>query len=100
MEVSCDTCAYWADDGDGSGECRRHAPRPRPTDEVTHWPSTLPDDWCGDWEDGEPICGCDDDEACEICEPDATDPALDEAFTAIVQQFHERRRWWQKGRNQ
>lgn len=96
IDIACETCAYWAaQEGDDAGECRRHSPRPRPTEEAAHWPITEPDDWCGEWEDGEPMCGCDEDEACPICEPDAEPAAIDEAFQAIVANLT-RRRWWHR----
>ena len=58
---SCSKCRFWcgeADtlDGEGRGECRRYAPRPEfeyvegsGMSYTTHWPGTLPDDWCGEF---------------------------------------------------
>jgi len=39
----CASCLYWSEP-----ECRRHAPRPEDGRNAL-WPSTHPNDWCGEW---------------------------------------------------
>lgn len=67
----CETCRFWNADGPASEhpgyadlrECRRHAPVPvqlgnialsirleSSTGSECGWPTTAPDDWCGEWE--------------------------------------------------
>jgi len=49
-ERACLTCVYWqSDKAKKKGTCRRYAPRPG--DEAI-WPSTLYNDWCGEYDDG------------------------------------------------
>ncbi len=56
----CVNCAYWDPTSPTHGRCRRHAPTvpPRPdsdgTGSFTSWPSTLAEDWCGEWESRDP----------------------------------------------
>lgn len=40
---TCGTCAFFEDDGEGTGTCRRHAP------ERMGWPDTDMNQRCGDW---------------------------------------------------
>jgi len=39
----CANCLYWREP-----ECRRHAPHPENGSHAL-WPSTCPQDWCGEW---------------------------------------------------
>lgn len=57
--ILCRDCRYWSkrDRPRGhvldSGECRRHQPSPRTTEnghDYREWPITHEDDWCGDAE--------------------------------------------------
>ncbi len=67
--ATCAGCRYCADgaDGEGQGECRRHAPRPLMSGQlspasgllydaperdvyVTQWPSVHYAEWCGEFE--------------------------------------------------
>jgi hypothetical protein len=56
--TKCATCVFWgASDWGGDGRCRRYAPH----GEVSVWPMTAADDWCGDWEgEGEIVLKIDD----------------------------------------
>ncbi len=53
MIEQCDKCRFWAPGG--LEECRRYAPRPREmtaaesTGIAPVWPTTLADDWCGEF---------------------------------------------------
>jgi len=54
---ACQECACWNRLGDTQvGECRRHAPRPYPTEDDTdetefaNWPITYLDAWCGEYQ--------------------------------------------------
>ena len=50
---TCSSCKFWKQfEGGENGECRRHSPRPKSNREitVTEWPETVPDDWCGDYQ--------------------------------------------------
>lgn len=57
MDNECASCFYFTNDGrdDGSGLCRRYAPRPISDDLVklgNHpitWPEVEVDDWCGEF---------------------------------------------------
>lgn len=97
-EMSCDRCAWWEGLGDGIGQCRRYAPRPRTSHADVVWPITEEHEFCGEFEDSEPMCACDDDETCAIC----ADERVDEVFEAIVDGLTQqpRRRWWHKRRGQ
>ena len=70
MSKICRHCKFWAggdrDEGwdTGVGECRRHAPTGAPSvtyagmlGNVTYegWTKTYAVDWCGDFEEGEPL---------------------------------------------
>lgn len=44
--ICCATCGYWSDEG----ECRRLAPIYVENLAKTVWPTTLPADWCGEWD--------------------------------------------------
>ena len=56
---SCVNCVYWDRHSPAEGKCRRHAPvaalcpRNRESDSTAVWPSTLPEDWCGEWQSRE-----------------------------------------------
>ena len=91
----CCTCQWWADLGDGIGQCRRYAPRPRSSTDQVVWPVTEEYDFCGEWEDDTPMCGCDDDEMCAICGEDDTDTEFD-AIIAELTAPPARRRWWKR----
>lgn len=100
-DIDCGTCGYWAafGDGDGTGNCRRYAPRPRNNEQDAAWPITKDSDWCGEWSDPDDSCDCDDDEACETCEPDAVFVDIDAAFEQLVSRIDSDnsprpRRWW------
>jgi len=67
VEKNCDNCRYYSADGQGEGDCRKHAPQPcavrdrsgRDADNVrivSWWPRVMHSDWCGDYE---PIDGRD-----------------------------------------
>lgn len=53
---SCVGCIHWEPCSSTEGKCRRHAPaaalcpRTRESDSTAVWPSTLPEDWCGEWQ--------------------------------------------------
>ena len=49
-DVSCVSCAFYQNDAEGDGYCRRHSPLPSPKEEISRWPVTTADDWCGDYE--------------------------------------------------
>lgn len=91
----CANCAYWADLGDGIGQCRRYAPRPRSITDTVVWPITEEHDYCGEFE--EQGCCCDDDETCAVCGDDDTDDRFD-AIIAELTAPPARRRWWARGR--
>jgi len=45
----CNTCHFWWDDRDGEiGVCRARPPQ-RVDQDVTAWPQTGKNDWCGSW---------------------------------------------------
>lgn len=93
-DQSCDTCTHWAALDDEIGQCRRHAPRPRPSTDDIRWPVTDSDDWCGEWE---PVdCDCDDDEVCGICGPDPVDATFEQLVGTLIAQ--PKRRWWRRHR--
>lgn len=97
QDAACGTCCYWSQLGDGIGQCRRYAPRPRITtgnDQVT-WPITEEYEFCGEWEDGQQFCDCDDDETCAVCGDDDTDDRFD-AIIAELTAPPARRRWWRR----
>ena len=50
---TCSTCMFWkqVERYKDRGECRRHGPRPSARSFWTAWPTTLPEDWCGDYEE-------------------------------------------------
>lgn len=68
-EKTCENCRYFAPEGSGAGECRRHAPAPaavrhsRGREDNTigiegWWPNVSDGDWCGEFEQyDEPING-------------------------------------------
>jgi len=93
---TCAHCAWWAElGGDGIGQCRRYAPRPRTSTDQVVWPITEQYEYCGEFEDGEPFCTCDDDETCAVCGDDDTD----DQFDAIIAELTAppRRRWlWRR----
>ena len=89
----CANCAYWADLGDGIGQCRRYAPRPRTSTDQVVWPITEEHDYCGEFE--EQGCWCDDDETCAVCGDDDTDDRFD-AIIAELTAPPARRRWWNR----
>lgn len=94
QDNGCGTCAYWSELGDGIGQCRRYAPRPRTGTDQVVWPVTEEFEFCGEWEDSDYPCDCDDDETCPTC----TD--IDTEFDAIVGNLLDtpRRRWWARWR--
>lgn len=52
---NCENCRFWVpineQDAEGTGECRRHAPRPSADySRCGIWPSTEQDSWCGEHE--------------------------------------------------
>jgi hypothetical protein len=63
VEENCETCRFWMEYRDGSewGECRKNAPSPMvlPAGSdipdkcsfkfVTWFPTTMRDEWCGEW---------------------------------------------------
>lgn len=59
VKQSCETCRFWEawecyEDSPITGDCRRYAPRPyrrdgRSSIDMTNWPNTSHDDWCGEW---------------------------------------------------
>jgi hypothetical protein len=96
-EQTCTSCAWWADLGDSIGQCRRHAPRPRTSTDEVVWPTTDSDDYCGEWEEADTDCDCDDDETCELCEPDDVDSEFADIIARLDQPPKQRRRWlWQR----
>lgn len=94
QDAACGTCCYWSELGDGIGQCRRYAPRPRTGTDQVVWPVTEEYEFCGEWEDSKPFCDCDDGETCPIC----TD--IDTEFDAIVGSLYtikqSRWRWWKR----
>ena len=47
-DEKCETCRFWLEDGrDVDGRCGRRSPD---HGLLAQWPSTIRDDWCGDWE--------------------------------------------------
>jgi hypothetical protein len=96
--MSCQTCAWWADLGDDIGQCRCHAPRPRTGTDTVIWPITEGDDWCGDWEEDDLDCGCDDDETCELCAEDRVDEVFEQIVDGLIST--PRRRWWQRNKGE
>lgn len=57
MNATCDSCRWWEDeheDPEGSGICRRYAPKPRVFEDsdvgpkYPIWPLTLNTEWCGE----------------------------------------------------
>lgn len=60
-EKTCENCRYFSPEGNGDGECRRHAPAPyavrhqekRDDDTASiqgWWPTVEEGDWCGEFE--------------------------------------------------
>ena len=45
----CDCCRWWEAINLPIGTCHRHAPRPSEA-HPTHWPRTMADEWCGEFE--------------------------------------------------
>ena len=49
LAPSCETCAFWNQDGPQDGTCRRSAPRPtEAADQIAHWPMTDGQERCGE----------------------------------------------------
>ena len=95
FDNTCDQCAWWADLGDDTGQCRRYAPRPRTSTDQVVWPITEAHEYCGEFEDATPMCCCDDHEMCAICGDDDTD----DEFAAIIAELTAppaRQRWWKR----
>ena len=47
--VPCSRCAFWEQDDDKNGFCRRHGPLPSENmDEIAHWPLTRGHQSCGE----------------------------------------------------
>jgi hypothetical protein len=97
-EGNCDTCAWWQPLGDGLGQCRRYAPRPRTSIDSVMWPTTDETDWCAEYDDAD-CCGCSDDETCPICLEDALDE-ISEQFDEIVAELTKptKQRRWRRGK--
>lgn len=49
-EQRCKTCRWWSRQGNDpqEAECRR---RPPVVSDRRPWPTTRPNDWCGDWQE-------------------------------------------------
>ena len=49
--VKCETCVYWAELDDATGQCRRHAPRDATLMQQSDpdWACVDNETWCGDW---------------------------------------------------
>ena len=60
---SCETCRFWEFNRDDMGECRRRSPQAAltvPMDDApgvkaAYWPTTLSDEWCGEFELRKPL---------------------------------------------
>lgn len=50
--MSCEECRFYEGfyKGSESGRCHRYAPRPHANDEEWSFPTTLAQDWCGEFE--------------------------------------------------
>ena len=52
MSQTCRTCRYWNEFKDGkTGACRRYPPQPAGDRGIVVAPQTLPEWWCGEWEE-------------------------------------------------
>jgi hypothetical protein len=51
-EVACRNCRYFAQHDMRGHQCRRRSPRPN---KYYTWPTIAGDDWCGEFERGEPM---------------------------------------------
>lgn len=51
----CKNCKFWARTSALAGECRRHTPLNHVGNVAYHlWPSTSPDNWCGEFQSNSP----------------------------------------------
>ena len=49
-EATCKTCRWWVETYERAGTCHKYAPAyaKQTVDGMFIWPSTHPDDWCGE----------------------------------------------------